>query len=251
MTQKLSLDEFKNIAKERGGKCLSKKYVNIDTKLKWECSKGHVWFNTPYHIKNRGQWCRVCKGYGIPTLTEFKNIAKERGGKCLSKKYIRSDIKLKWQCSKGHVWQAVPNTIKNTKSWCPFCGGTKRLTIEEMQTIAKKRGGKCLSKKYINASTKLEWQCSDGHKWKARPNDIKINNQWCPRCFFYYKEELCRTTFEQLFNKKFPKLKPNWLINSRNNKMELDGYCKRLNLAFEYQGEQHFHKSSFYSTKER
>jgi hypothetical protein len=77
MSQKLTLAEFQNIAEERGGKCLSKKYVNIDTKLKWQCSKGHVWLNTPYHIKNRGQWCRVCKGYSVLTLAEFQKIAKE------------------------------------------------------------------------------------------------------------------------------------------------------------------------------
>ena len=38
-----------------------------------------------------------------------------------------------------------------------------KISIEEMQEIARKRGGKCLSKKYINAHTKLEWQCANGH----------------------------------------------------------------------------------------
>ena len=42
------------------------------------------------------------------------------------------------------------------------------------------------------------------------------------------------------------KIKPKWLTNSRNNRMELDGYCKKMKIAFEYQGEQHF-KISRYS----
>jgi len=38
-----------------------------------------------------------------------------------------------------------------------------------------------------------------------------------------------------------PKERPNWLVNSRENQMELDGYNKSLGLAFEVQGEQHYH----------
>lgn len=50
-----------------------------------------------------------------------------------------------------------------------------------MQEIAKRKNGKCLSKKYINSQTKLTWQCREGHIWKAIPNNIK-NGKWCPYC---------------------------------------------------------------------
>lgn len=43
-----------------------------------------------------------------------------------------------------------------------------------------------------------------------------------------------------MFQDKFPKERPNWLINSRGNQMELDGYNKILGVAFEAQGEQHY-----------
>lgn len=35
--------------------------------------------------------------------------------------------------------------------------------IEDMQKLAEKRGGKCLSTEY--AYTKLEWECDEGHTW--------------------------------------------------------------------------------------
>ncbi|MDE2097664.1 MAG: hypothetical protein KGL39_10485 [Patescibacteria group bacterium] len=38
---KLTIDEMKAIAKERGGECLSDVYVNSYTKLLWKCSDGH------------------------------------------------------------------------------------------------------------------------------------------------------------------------------------------------------------------
>ena len=50
-----------------------------------------------------------------------------------------------------------------------------------MQHIAEKREGKCLSTKYINSVTKLEWQCKKGHQWFAAPSKIKFG-RWCPIC---------------------------------------------------------------------
>jgi len=50
-----------------------------------------------------------------------------------------------------------------------------------------------------------------------------------------------------MFNDIFPAQRPLWLINARGHQMELDGYCQKLNLAFEYQGEQHFSIFLFFS----
>ena len=63
---------------------------------------------------------------------------------------------------------------------------------------------------------------------------------WCPQCSQGKFERLSRSFFEEIFQKEFPKERPSWLVNSRGNKMELDGYNKDLKLAFEAQGEQHY-----------
>jgi hypothetical protein len=119
------------------------------------------------------------------TIEEMKTIAKKRGGKCLSEQYINTRTKVKWQCEKGHIWEALPNAIKRGQ-WCPICGKIRtanalRSNIEEMQEIAKNNGGKCLSNEYIDDKTKLTWMCSKGHKWNSTPNNIK-NGTWCPIC---------------------------------------------------------------------
>jgi hypothetical protein len=57
----------------------------------------------------------------------------------------------------------------------------KKLTIEEMQVIARNKNGYCLSNKYINSQTKLEWRCNEDHTWNTTPSAIKTG-QWCPKC---------------------------------------------------------------------
>lgn len=171
-------------------------------------------------------------------LKEMQDIAKRRGGKCLSKRYVNSQTKLRWQCKKGHIWEAIPNSVKRGR-WCRSCSGYSKLSIIEMQKIAKSRGGKCLSKEYIDNQTRLKWQCKEGHIWEAIPASIK-RGAWCSECSDGISERICRKLLEATFSKKFPKTKPAWLVNPKGNKMELDGFCKELGLAFEYQGIQHY-----------
>ena len=59
---------------------------------------------------------------------------------------------------------------------------SRRLTIEEMQALAAKKGGKCLSTQYINSKIKLKWQCAEGHIWEATPSSIKNGGTWCTEC---------------------------------------------------------------------
>jgi hypothetical protein len=301
-TQRLSIEHMKQLAAHHNGKCLSNEYINSKTNLRWECAKGHQWESAPGNIR-QGNWCPVCAGNIRCTIEEVQKIAESKGGKCLSNEYINDNTKLKWECAQGHQWNAVPNSIKQGR-WCPHCGienrsKARRLTIEEMQDLAEKRGGKCLSKSYFNSVTKIKWECSEGHQWDARPADVKqgywcpycsgtarltiedmfklaeerggkcfsskyTNNRtkllwecfhghqweaapdkvkqgrWCPECSTGLGERICRAFFEQLYDNKFPKSYPQWLINDRGNQMELDGYCKKLHLAFEHQGEQHY-----------
>jgi rubredoxin len=56
-----------------------------------------------------------------------------------------------------------------------------RLGIKQMRQIAIDRRGRCLSNKYINAKTHLEWECAAGHRWKAVPDSVK-RGTWCPSC---------------------------------------------------------------------
>lgn len=240
--------ELDTFAKKKGGRCLSKRYINARTKLKWRCKKGHVWEARPYHIKN-GVWCPECAKEVRAdklrhTIEMMQEIAKKKGGKCLSKKYKKSLIRLLWKCKRGHIWKARPNAIVKGH-WCPFCAGKARLTIKQMRDIAKRRGGKCLSKTYHNVKSKLIWKCAAGHVWHTTPDKI-LRGAWCPTCAQGSGERTCRYIFSKIFGQEFPKKRLSFLLNSRGNPMELDGYCEKLKIAFEYHGQQHYEPSKIF-----
>jgi hypothetical protein len=54
------LKELQDIAKKRGGRCLSKKWDKVSARYKFECGEcDRVWMTSALHIFH-GQWCRVC-----------------------------------------------------------------------------------------------------------------------------------------------------------------------------------------------
>ncbi len=185
-----SLSDLKKLARNRNGKCVSTQYINCETKCQFQCKKGHVFEMEPRHVKS-GHWCQECSYKDIGdknrklTLEDAQQAAKSYGGECLSTVYNSSNVKMKWKCSKGHIWEVSFNAVRSG-DWCSVCGhesaGRKmRGSIEKIQERASLRGGRCLSDEYINNRMKLEFECSKGHKWWAQPKNIQ-QGKWCPKC---------------------------------------------------------------------
>ena len=159
---------------------MSRRFEDMSKKLKWKCSKGHTWEARGNDI-SQDHWCPDCGNERKKcTIEQMQQLAAQRGGTCLSKKYINHSTKLKWKCAKGHIWETKPNLIRSGH-WCPECSDCAKGTIDKMQQLAAKKGGKCLSRKYINSKTKLKWKCAHAHIWLAIPNKIQ-QGRWCPEC---------------------------------------------------------------------
>ncbi len=170
-------------------------------------------------------------------LEELNKIVSLQGGKCLSCIYKNSVTPLEWECKRVHTWMMKPSYVKDG-SWCKEC--KKIELLDEMKKYAESRGGKCLSTKFVTSKTKLLWECSNGHKWYS--NSAKYNNSWCPICtsIFFLSEEKCRFILESVTGELFPKNR-----SVLGNGLELDGYCQKINVAFEYQGYQHFDRAFY------
>jgi hypothetical protein len=57
----------------------------------------------------------------------------------------------------------------------------RKLTIDEIQRDAARRGGRCLSESYVDSLTLMEWECAEGHRWRAVAHAIR-QGHWCKRC---------------------------------------------------------------------
>lgn len=58
--RRLGIEDMQSDAAKQFGRCLSKEYAGIDTKLQWECEKGHRWWTRPENVRHRGTWCPEC-----------------------------------------------------------------------------------------------------------------------------------------------------------------------------------------------
>jgi len=176
---------------------------------------------------------------GIEFVREF---VESKGGHLLSNKYQNVSTPLDIKCPNSHVWTSSYDSLRKN-SWCPYCSKKAKLSIHVARSVANERGGRLLSSKYKNNKVPLEWECQFGHRWKACLSDVKNGKTWCPECSSGLYERICRKYFECMFLKKFPKLRPFWLVNDAGNRMELDGYCEPLGIAFEHNGLQHYQET--------
>jgi hypothetical protein len=174
-------------------------------------------------------------------IDDGRRYAESKKGRLISTKINEKKDYVEWECSAGHLWSQPMSSTLSNRSWCAICSGNTPRNLQVLIDIAKSRGGKVLSTEYKNVDTSYDFECSLGHKFSNGFKSVESRGQWCPTCNKGSKsEEICRTTFEQLFGFKFPKYRPEWLRNSRGFRMEIDGYCKELKIGFEYQGRQHF-----------
>ena len=185
-----------------------------------------------------------------PDLVQIMKVMKKAKLKPLEP-YKKANAK--WECEClicGSIVYPMYSTVQQLGAGCKTCRYRKIrehhvFKIEYVREVIEKRGGKLISKTYVNSNGTLDMECTKGHFFSNSFNHIN-RGQWCPTCSTGSKsEEICRTTFEQLFDMPFPKHKPSWLLNSRGNRMEIDGYCKELKIGFEYQGRQHFDLALF------
>lgn len=231
-------NEMRKLAEDKNGRLLSDEYTGCDAYYKWMCHKNHTWKAKWGDVK-QGTWCPHCNGNARLTIEYIRQVAIEKGGECLSNVYKNANDIFWWRCHNKHVFNATVKHVLYDDTWCSTCRGIIRRDLNDMKNIAKERGGECLSIEYKGTKHKLLWRCKYLHEWESAPAHI-IRGTWCPDCK-YKNESMCRKLIEEYTNKKFPRSRPSWLGG-----LELDGYCKELNLAFEYNGKQHYEYSDFF-----
>ena len=119
-------------------------------------------------------------------LSELKEIAISKGGKCLSAVYKGVRGTHEFSCQLGHEWFTSASLIKQG-TWCPICklkvlaDKQRSHSVESMQQIAAQKNGKFLSKTFNSVNDRYRWKCLKNHEWIAAPSDV-IRGSWCKKC---------------------------------------------------------------------
>jgi hypothetical protein len=158
---------------------ITDEYVGNRHKLDYICPNGHK-----HHIK----WNDWQQGYRCPYCSRKKNNIEliklefeNEGYILLTDRYINNRQKLDVICPNGHkfsiTWGDWARGIR-----CVLChNNSRKLNFDYIKATFASENYKVISRKYINANTKLKYVCPNGHI-----NEISWN-KWtygrrCPTC---------------------------------------------------------------------
>jgi len=239
--------------------CISDDYFNTHIDLNIKCNKGHSFKISYKHLVQNSVAgkCPIChhKRRRRLSIGHIQNYLDTNhcGSKCIKMYHKINNIKtyLLIDCGNGHQF-GIRSDALFLGTWCQKCRKIK--SKNEIIAIITERcsESKLLDENYVNDRYLMSIYCGNGHQWKINANNLK-DGHWCPKCSESFGETITRKYFEEIFGFQFPKVRPNWLKNPITGyNLELDGYCAELNIAFEYQGDQHFKKIPFFKmTDER
>ena len=130
---RLSYDYVKEqIESVEGYKLLSPTYKNSRSKIKVQCSKGHI-YNVTYGNFYMGYRCPYCAGIKCHIYDYVKEqIESVEGYKLLSPTYKNSKTKLKIRCGKGHEYEVVYGSFHSGRR-CPYCNKFKGTSKAEKE----------------------------------------------------------------------------------------------------------------------
>lgn len=241
--RKKTKEEFVDQAKKKNGDDfdyseVEYKGVNIKIIIKCNTCKNKFLQRANSHLQGIG--CPHCSRTYNYTNDEWKIEATKKRGNDFD--YSETDYKNNYtkiliKCNTcGNKFKQIPNEhLRGTG--CPNCS-RKYNTNDEWVIEAKKKHGDDFDYSqvdYKNAYTKITIKCNKcNNKFQQTPNS-HLQGTGCPRCSSYKSEKICLEYLNEICEYNFVKNRPMFLEG-----LELDCFCPEMNIALEYQGEQHY-----------
>lgn len=158
---KLSIDEIKSSFEKEGYILLSREYINNKTKLDYMCPIGHKNSITWADWNSGGYRCPDCANNKKLSLEEVLKDFEKEDYIFVSGDYQNNTSKLILECPNGHKFET--SRVNWTSGHrCPVCY-SERVNIELVRGSFESEGYKLLSTSYIDAHTKLDYLCPNGH----------------------------------------------------------------------------------------
>jgi len=139
-------------------------------------------------------------------------------------------------------WRSIGSKARKLHLKRPnFAVENRRLAAgKKLLDLVRSYKAEFLSPSYATNQDKYQFKCFAGHIFEMQGMRV-LGGSWCKLCTTGLHQRLCKEYFEQMFGHKFPCERPKWLEG-----LELDGYCEELNMAFEYNGGQHYRYTPFF-----
>jgi Probable Zinc-ribbon domain len=181
-----------DVAKEAHGWDPKQFVSGSDKIMEWKCSKGHLFKSAIVNRAHKKSGCSVCQNKtivaGINDLAStHPALAAEASGWNPMEIGAESHKKMKWQCAKGHIWNAMVNSRSRGRG-CPVCANqVLQIGINDLKTtdpeIAKQAYEWDPSSVTAGSKVKKLWKCNLGHIWDAPVNTrFRESGNGCPYC---------------------------------------------------------------------
>lgn len=214
-------------------------YVSSKSKIKVRCKiDGYEWETKPNSLLS-GYGCPKCSGNAKLTHEEFVDRIRDINSDIkIIGEYINVHTKIKCRCKiDRYEWETRPDNLLNGKG-CPKCAGMYKTTEEFINELKEVNDNIEILGEYKSSNKKIKVRCKlDGYEWSATPNNL-LRGYGCPKCNESKGEKrvakyLDSRNIDYERQYKFDECRS-------KDKLPFDFYIPSLNIAIEYDGEDHY-----------
>lgn len=201
------------------------------------------------HFKTYTYGCSYCSGRG-KTNKDIIPLIKNKDVQLVSQ-YTGSEKPIKCKCRKcNNEWVTLPKVLTTNGSGCPVCGKIKAVK-GETKSLLKFIGELNNANKnievigrYTNTHSKIKCRCKiDGTVWDAIPANLLNKSAGCPTCNISVGERTLLDILKKLNISYIPQYS---IPDCKYIKsLRFDAFDIRNNIAFEFNGEQHYFPVDF------
>ena len=234
-------------------------YVNWDTKIKCRCKIDNIEWEANVSTLLNGCGCKLCgarklwDSRGRKTTDDFiKEMTLVDSNIEIIGNYNGSHELVKCRCKiDGREWESYACNLLNKSAGCPECASKRVREIEALSAQEVQDRVHLFYEhidiigEYTNRNTPVECRCNIHNiVFMANPRTLLYNKgTGCPQC----RQSLGEKKMQDVL------LKMGYHINPQHtfpdckyiNLLRFDGYDKKYNVAFEYQGQQHYYPVDF------
>lgn len=201
------------------------------------------------HFHTYKYGCKYCSGRG-KTTEDIIPLIKNKDVMLISE-YTGNEKPIDCKCKKcGNIWTTLPKVLITNGSGCPVCGRIKASLNESKShddfvlELQKANPNIEVLGEYKGTHRKIKCKCKlDGTIWYGYPANLLNKSAGCPTCNISNGEREMVSILNKLKINYVQQYSISDCVYQR--KLKFDAFDIDNNIAFEYNGEQHYRPVDF------